>query len=278
MQTRREKTGCYVFRRLVLKTLDFLLQHAHCQSNCVPLIWNQGGADGGVDKMISEIFLTIRCSPNKAPSKEPMQLLTLAVQSTHYVITQLFIAFIATTHTCIEPGNLGNISSPTQFRSLSIWSTKITPHRTDKGTLVMATPNSSFDGLHTEVLKQLQQKFQKETVSREMHAFCHLCPAGSPAATDLINLDRGHLLQWSKACEAAINQWCCCRRDYKATPDAPSFTTRNTTLSKKVLFVFVYSIVLILSFSGENERWALCYHQKKCRGLSRGAYLFLQLG
>lgn len=32
----------------------------------------------------------------------------------------------------------------------------------------------------------------------------------------------------SRACKEAINQWCCCARDYEAQRDGPSLTIRNS--------------------------------------------------
>ncbi len=96
----------------------------------------------------------------------------------------------------------------------------------------MATPYL-FNGLNVNVLNQVQLQLQKP-VSRELHAFCHLCPADSPAATELVKLNNEELLQWSKVCKEAIDRWCCCPRDYEATPGAPSITTRDSTVPRKV--------------------------------------------
>lgn len=97
----------------------------------------------------------------------------------------------------------------------------------------------SFDstpsiGLPTHILNQVEQKLQKP-VSRELHAFCHLSPPDSPAAVELLRLSQDELLQFSGNCKEAINQWCCCARDYEAQPDGPSLTTRNSTLIARVL-------------------------------------------
>ncbi len=96
----------------------------------------------------------------------------------------------------------------------------------------MATPNL-FNGLNVNMLNQMQLQLKKP-VSRELHAFCHLCPADSPAATELVKLNNDELLQWSKLYKEAIDRWCCCPRDYKATPDAPSITTRDSAVPRKV--------------------------------------------
>lgn len=74
--------------------------------------------------------------------------------------------------------------------------------------------HTSPSGLPTNVLEQLQKNLQ-EPVSRELHAFCHLCPADSLAASELLTLNKDALLQLSQACKEAINQWCCCSRDYE---------------------------------------------------------------
>lgn len=44
-------------------------------------------------------------------------------------------------------------------------------------------------GLPINLLKKLQENLQ-EPVSRELHAFCHLCPADSPAALELVTLNK----------------------------------------------------------------------------------------
>lgn len=100
--------------------------------------------------------------------------------------------------------------------------------------MAMATPTPTlFNGLPLNILKQLQGNIH-QPVSRELHAFCHLCPADAPAATELINLNEDRLLQFSNLCTEAIDNWCCCPRDYEATPGAPSITTRDSTVPKKV--------------------------------------------
>lgn len=89
------------------------------------------------------------------------------------------------------------------------------------------------NGLPMNVLEQLQNTLQKP-VSHELHAFCHLCPAASLAAPKLLALNKDELLHLSQGCREAINQWCCCSRDYEAQQDAPSITTRSSTLIAKV--------------------------------------------
>lgn len=98
--------------------------------------------------------------------------------------------------------------------------------------------HTSPSGLPTNVLEQLQKNLQ-ELVSRELHAFCHLCPADSLAASELVTLNKDALLQLSQACKEAINQWCCCSRDYEVQRDAPSLTTRSSTLIAKVCTALV---------------------------------------
>ena len=91
----------------------------------------------------------------------------------------------------------------------------------------------SFSGLPTDILIQLQHNRQ-DTISRELHALCHLCPPDTPAATELLRLNRAELSQLSQACKETTSQWCCCTRDYAAQPDTPSLTSRSSTLMGKV--------------------------------------------
>ncbi len=91
------------------------------------------------------------------------------------------------------------------------------------------TPRQQSD-VPTDLISQLHQTLQQGSVSREFHAFCHLCPPEAPAATELRKLDKQSFLEWSQNCKEAINQWCCCPRDYEATPHAPSLTTRDYRL------------------------------------------------
>ena len=100
--------------------------------------------------------------------------------------------------------------------------------------------STSFSGLPTYILSQVEQNLQ-EPVSRELHAFCHLCLPDAPAATELLRLSKDELSHLSRACKEAINQWCCCARDYAAQPGAPSLTTRSSTLIAKVLLLLIYS-------------------------------------
>lgn len=97
----------------------------------------------------------------------------------------------------------------------------------------MTSNSLSFAGLPSSVLVKLQHNLQAP-ISRELHAFCHLCPANTPAVTALLLLNRDELLQLSQACQEAVNQWCCCPHDYAAQSDAPSLTTRISTLTGKV--------------------------------------------
>lgn len=71
----------------------------------------------------------------------------------------------------------------------------------------MTSNSLSFGGLPRIILVQLQQNL-KDPISRELHAFCHLCPPDTPVATELLRLNRDELLQLSQACKEAINQWC----------------------------------------------------------------------
>lgn len=85
-------------------------------------------------------------------------------------------------------------------------------------------------GLPMDVLKQLQNTLQKP-VSRELNAFCHLCPAASLVAPKLLALNKDELLHLSQACREAINQWCSCSRDYAAQRDAPSIKFNKISVS-----------------------------------------------
>lgn len=89
-------------------------------------------------------------------------------------------------------------------------------------------------GLPADILKTLHQNFQNVLISRELVALCQLCPADAPAAAQLPALDKQALLHLSNQCVEAINQWCGCPRDYEATLDAPSLTSRNSRLCAKV--------------------------------------------
>ena len=120
----------------------------------------------------------------------------------------------------------------------------------------MSFDSTSLIGLPTHILSQVEQKLQKP-VSRELHAFCHLSPPDSPAAVELLRLSQDELSQFSGTCKEAINQWCCCARDYAAQPDGPSLTTRNSTLIARVL--------LSLIFSPRSNKRLLIYLQTKGR-------------
>lgn len=50
-------------------------------------------------------------------------------------------------------------------------------------------------GLSTDLINQLRQTLQQESVSREFRAFCHLCPPEAPAATELGKLDKQALVE-----------------------------------------------------------------------------------
>lgn len=58
-------------------------------------------------------------------------------------------------------------------------------------------------GLPINFLKKLQENLQ-EPVSRELHAFCHLCPADSPAALELVTLNKHALLQLGQTCKEPL--------------------------------------------------------------------------
>ena len=101
--------------------------------------------------------------------------------------------------------------------------------------------STSFSGLPPHILSQVEQNFP-EPVSRELHAFCHLCLPDAPAATELLRLSKEELSHLSQACKEAINQWCGCARDYEAQPSGPSLTTRSSTLIAKVLLSLTFSL------------------------------------
>ncbi|KAI9857956.1 MAG: hypothetical protein M1813_007925 [Trichoglossum hirsutum] len=69
---------------------------------------------------------------------------------------------------------------------------------------------------------------QQQTVSREFHAFCHLCPADSESR--LLALDKSTLANYNNLCKTAITQWLCRDHAYDVNLDIPSLTTRNSTL------------------------------------------------
>lgn len=135
---------------------------------------------------------------------------------------------------------------------------------------------ASLTGMPTYILSQVEQKLQKP-VSRELHAFCHLSPSDSPAAVELLPLSQDELSQFSGTCKEAINQWCCCARDYAAQPDGPSLTTRNSTLIAKVLlsliglFTTLKNRVANLSPDKKSRR-LLHNHSKRCGRMSRSPY------
>ena len=129
-----------------------------------------------------------------------------------------------------------------------------------KNHLVMDLNPRQRPGLSTNLINQLHQILQQESVSREFHAFCHLCPPEAPAATELGKLGKQALLEWSQKCKEAINQWCCCPRDYEATPCAPSLTTRSSRLPSLVGALILpnpihclYEIILISALRSSHE-------------------------
>lgn len=107
----------------------------------------------------------------------------------------------------------------------------------------MNLTSTSFSGLPTHILSQVEQNLQTP-VSREFHAFCHLCLPDAPAATKLLQLSKDELSDWSRLCKEAIDQWCYCARDYEAQPDGPSLTHQSSTLIIKVILSFTFSLRL----------------------------------
>lgn len=105
--------------------------------------------------------------------------------------------------------------------------------------LVMDLNPRQQSGLSTDLINQLHQTLQQEYVSREFYAFYHLYPPEALITIRLGKLDKQALLDWSQKFKEAINQWCCCPRDFEATPSTPSLTTRDSHLH-----LLVYAFIL----------------------------------
>ncbi|KAI9759923.1 MAG: hypothetical protein M1840_003066 [Geoglossum simile] len=89
----------------------------------------------------------------------------------------------------------------------------------------------SSTGLGSSTLSQLDASLSYQPISRELHAFCRLCP--SSAAPRLLALEPTQLSQLSQQCRTAIDSWLCCDRTYEVMRDIPSLTTRDSTLPGK---------------------------------------------
>lgn len=126
--------------------------------------------------------------------------------------------------------------------------------------------SASFSGLPTYIITQLEQNLQ-EPVSRELHAFCHLC---LPAASELLRASKGELSHLNRACKETINQWCCCARDYAAQPDGPSLTTRGTALIGS--FISLKRRIANMISPDKKSRRVLHSHKKRSRRVSWSSY------
>ncbi|KAI9769014.1 MAG: hypothetical protein M1839_003844 [Geoglossum umbratile] len=87
-------------------------------------------------------------------------------------------------------------------------------------------------GLDSDTLSALDNVLKDQLISRELHAFCRLCPAS--ASERLRALSHAELIQLSHQCHTAVDSWLCCDRTYQVMRDAPSLTTRDSTLPGKV--------------------------------------------
>jgi hypothetical protein len=93
-------------------------------------------------------------------------------------------------------------------------------------------PMEPSTGLDSATLNRLHTTLSSQQVSREFHAFTRLCPPS--AAQRLLALTPEELSRLSEQCHVAINAWLCCDRTYEVERDAPSLTTRDSTLPGKV--------------------------------------------
>lgn len=106
-------------------------------------------------------------------------------------------------------------------------------------------PNSPNLGLLPASLTDIEAQLGGLHITREFHAFCHLCPSDSPAASALASLDQAALLRWSQECKDAIDLWCCCNHDAGTNSDAPSITTsRSRTLASKVCSALYICVII----------------------------------
>ncbi|KAI9763502.1 MAG: hypothetical protein M1840_000455 [Geoglossum simile] len=86
-------------------------------------------------------------------------------------------------------------------------------------------------GLPSETLDRLNATLNDQPISRELHAFTRLCPP--EAASHLLALPADQLRKLSDQCHTAINEWLCSSRTYDVMRDAPSLTTRDSSLPGK---------------------------------------------
>ncbi|KAI9773069.1 MAG: hypothetical protein M1840_008189 [Geoglossum simile] len=113
----------------------------------------------------------------------------------------------------------------------------------------MPTMNYST-GLDSDTISALNNTLKDQPISRELHAFCRLCPAS--AGERLRALSLADLIQLSHQCHAAIDSWLCCDRTYQVMRDAPSLTTRDSTFPGEA--------------KGRDGRCPITgYHQRFCR-------------
>lgn len=92
-------------------------------------------------------------------------------------------------------------------------------------------------GLPRDTLDRLHATLATQPISRELHAFTRLCPPD--AASRLLALSTTQLQQLSDQCRSAVDTWLCCDRTYEVTKDAPSLTSRDSSLPVKVLYTIV---------------------------------------
>lgn len=106
-------------------------------------------------------------------------------------------------------------------------------------------PNATNLGLLPKPLMDIEAQLRGMQITREFHAFCHLCPSDSPAASALASLDQAALLRQSQECKDAIDLWCCCNHDAGTNYDAPSITTsRSRTLASKVYLALQFCVLV----------------------------------
>ena len=88
------------------------------------------------------------------------------------------------------------------------------------------------NGLDHATITQLNAILSDAPVTRELHAFCRLCPP--TAGPRLLALPPAQLTLFSEQCRLAIDAWLCCDRTYEVMRDVPSLTTRDSSLPSKV--------------------------------------------
>lgn len=113
----------------------------------------------------------------------------------------------------------------------------------------------------------------------ELPAFCHLCLPDAPAATELLRLNKDELLHLSQAYKEAINQWCCCARDYAAQTrsklDQPGFHPRSKGTTLIVFLTSLKRKMANIASPGQKTRQVLHCHESKSGGVSWSSYFSL---